>query len=229
MKACWEELSDNIHMEQVGRLLNKDCYLTVSGDAGHEIIINKSRFIGYAAPVSSEVSAQNVIDQIKRTHADATHNCYGYIIGTDGNIKRFSDDGEPGGTAGMPIIQVIEQKNLVNTIVVVTRYFGGIKLGAGGLVRAYSKTAAETIARARIAKMEYSTSGNIIIGYNQIGMVEHYLKANGIPVKNVEYGSDVVMTVIVKGAWDDFSRRIIERFNGNISARKLDDLYYCWE
>src|SRR5699024_4890875 len=106
-----------------------------------EIIINKSRFIGYASPVESEKSAQEFIDTIKQKHKDATHNVFAYIIGQNKNIQRYSDDGEPSGTAGIPILEMMKKEDLTDTVIVVTRYFGGIKLGAGGLVRAYIKGA----------------------------------------------------------------------------------------
>ncbi|NLE06207.1 MAG: DUF3795 domain-containing protein, partial [Crenarchaeota archaeon] len=104
-----------------------------------EIIINKSKFIGTAAPVENEEEAVSFIESIRKEFKDATHNCYAYVIGENRNIQRYSDDGEPSGTAGMPILNVINQENLINVAVVVTRYFGGVLLGAGGLVRAYTK------------------------------------------------------------------------------------------
>ena len=110
-----------------------------------EFIINKSRFIGYGCPCETEEEALAFLKQIREKHADATHNCYAYIIGANMGIMRYSDDGEPGGTAGLPIIEVMKARGVTNCCVVVTRYFGGILLGAGGLVRAYSQGSATAI------------------------------------------------------------------------------------
>lgn len=116
-------------------------YRTIHKYGQEEIIINKSRFIGYAKPIESEQEALDFIECIKSKHRDATHNVYAYVYGENSNIQRFSDDGEPSGTAGIPTLEVIKKEDLRNVVVVVTRYFGGIKLGTGGLIRAYTKGA----------------------------------------------------------------------------------------
>src|SRR5690625_3970862 len=120
-------------------------YYTVKTDGTHEINIQKSRFIGYIARVTSEDKAQSFIQTIKKKHYDATHNCSAYLIGEHDQIQKANDDGEPSGTAGVPMLEVLKKLSLKNTVVVVTRYFGGVKLGAGGLIRAYSKVTSETI------------------------------------------------------------------------------------
>ena len=107
-------------------------FYTVGTEAETEIIINRSRFIGRAFPISNEEDALLLLDQVRGDFPDASHHCYAYVLGRGGNIQRFNDDGEPGGTAGMPILQVILQQEIEDVLVVVTRYFGGIKLGAGG-------------------------------------------------------------------------------------------------
>ena len=111
-------------------------YKTVLREARDEVVIHKSRFIGHAAPVSSTEEALRFLARIREEHRDATHNCYAYIVGANMGVMRYSDDGEPGGTAGMPIIEVLNAREVTNCCVVVTRYFGGVLLGAGGLVRA---------------------------------------------------------------------------------------------
>ena len=116
-------------------------YKTLAKAGSDEIIIEKSRFIGYCAPVSSEEEALEFIEKIKKKHYDATHNVFAYVVGLDNNIQRYNDDGEPSGTAGVPILEVIKKEDLRNVVIVVTRYFGGIKLGTGGLIRAYTKGA----------------------------------------------------------------------------------------
>src|SRR5699024_7098601 len=115
-------------------------YYTVKYKGADEVVIQKSRFIGYVKRVESEEEAQNFIQEIKKKHHDATHNCSAYVIGENDQIQKANDDGEPSGTAGIPILEVIKKQHLKDTAVVVTRYFGGIKLGAGGLIRAYGGT-----------------------------------------------------------------------------------------
>src|SRR5699024_5195396 len=115
-------------------------YYTIKGEGSHEVIIQKSRFIGYVKRVVTEEEAQSFIQTIKKKHHDATHNCSAYIIGDHDQIQKANDDGEPSGTAGVPMLEVLKRQTLKNTAVVVTRYFGGTKLGAGGLIRAYGST-----------------------------------------------------------------------------------------
>ena len=114
-------------------------YRTVRQAASDEFIVNKSLFIGHAAPCETEEAALQFLRKIRDEYRDATHNCYAYVIGENAGIMRYSDDGEPGGTAGLPMMEVLKQRGVVNCCVVVTRYFGGVLLGAGGLVRAYTK------------------------------------------------------------------------------------------
>ncbi|MDE7300610.1 MAG: YigZ family protein, partial [Clostridia bacterium] len=121
-------------------------FLSVNGECVTEKVIEKSRFIATSRHVDGEEEAKAFIDEVRARYKDATHNCYAYVADDKGNFLRFSDDGEPQGTAGMPILEVIKNCNLKQTAVVVTRYFGGIKLGAGGLVRAYAGAAAENLA-----------------------------------------------------------------------------------
>jgi len=138
-------------------------YLSLGNSVEHEIVIQKSRFIGLTYQVSEEEEIFVCLEDARERYPNATHYCYGAVIGLDGLIQRFSDDGEPGGTAGIPILQVLLQKGLKNVLLVVVRYFGGIKLGAGGLVRAYSRCAAETVSKAGIVKMILSSRGTVTI------------------------------------------------------------------
>ncbi len=140
-------------------------YTTLGQPASDEIIIQKSRFIGHACPVSSEDEAKDFVAQIRKQHKDATHNCYAYIVGENAGIMRYSDDGEPGGTAGLPMIEVLKQMGLVNCAVVVTRYFGGILLGAGGLVRAYRKGTSIAIKAAQIVQMQATYALHVRMDY----------------------------------------------------------------
>ena len=150
-------------------------YKTLHSFGSDEYIVEKSTFIGYAKPIKSEEEAVEFINEIKKKHKDATHNVWAYTVGETMNIQRYSDDGEPQGTAGIPTLEVIKKEDLRDVVVVVTRYFGGIKLGAGGLVRAYTKGAKVGIEAAQIIeKVKYKEVG-ITIDYNQIGKVQNQI------------------------------------------------------
>ena len=127
-------------------------YKTLKRAASDEFIVNKSRFIGYASPCQTEEEALAFLKSIREKHRDATHNCYAYVIGENAGVMRYSDDGEPGGPAGLPMMEVLKARGVVNCCVVVTRYFGGVKLGTGGLVRAYSGSVAHAVEAAGLAQ-----------------------------------------------------------------------------
>ena len=143
----------------------KNSYKTINQQAQAEIVEKKSRFIANVLPVSSEEEAINFINKIKKQYYDARHNCFAYIIGGNIPIIRFSDDGEPSGTAGKPILDVLLGENLENVVIVVTRYFGGTLLGTGGLVRAYGKSAKEGILLGKIVEMDTYTKFFISVDY----------------------------------------------------------------
>ncbi len=163
-----------------------------------EIVINKSKFIGTAIPVYSEEQAIEFIDKIKKEFKDATHNVYAYTIGENANIQRYSDDGEPSGTAGMPVLNVISQENLRNVAVVVTRYFGGIMLGAGGLVRAYTKAAKIGLESGIIVDKQVFNDVFIKIDYTLLGKVENVLSKNNFIIKDKIFTEDVTMNVLIR-------------------------------
>ena len=165
---------------------------TIKKNVTTEIIINKSRFIGVLIPVDNIEDINNILNNIKNEYKDATHYCYAYIID---NTKRFNDDGEPGGTAGMPILNVIEQNNLNHVLMVVVRYFGGIKLGAGGLVRAYSKISSECIKQAKLAILEDGYLVSIKLNYNNIKDVDNLLKNEKIIDKS--FMEDITYKVLI--------------------------------
>lgn len=165
---------------------------TIKKNVTTEIIINKSRFIGILLPVDNIEDINNILNNIKNEYKDATHYCYAYIID---NTKRFNDDGEPGGTAGMPILNVIEQNNLNHVLIVVVRYFGGIKLGAGGLVRAYSKISSECIKQAKLAILEDGYLVSIKLNYNNIKDVDNLLKNEKIIDKS--FMEDITYKVLI--------------------------------
>lgn len=140
-----------------------------------EIVINKSRFISVATPIESEQKAQEIIQRVRKEHNSATHNVFAYVLGENDEIQRASDDGEPSGTAGKPVLEIIKKEKLKNTLIIVTRYFGGIKLGSGGLIRAYAQSAKEGISA---AKKGYSLLMNQVettFDYTHQGKIENFL------------------------------------------------------
>ncbi len=170
-------------------------YKTLHEFGMDEVIIDKSTFIGYAKPIKSEEEAIEFVNEIKKKHKDATHNVWAYTVGKSMNIQRYSDDGEPQGTAGIPTLEVIKKEELRDVVVVVTRYFGGIKLGAGGLVRAYTKGAKIGIEAAKaIEKVLYKPVG-IKIDYNQLGKVQNEIMNMGYFIKDTVYEDNVEIIV----------------------------------
>lgn len=166
-------------------------YYSILKDNHDEFIEKKSKFIGYAFKVESEVEALEKLNEIKEKHRDATHNCSAYIIGEDKLIQRYSDDGEPSGTAGVPIIEVLKKENLTNILIVVTRYFGGTLLGAGGLIRAYTKGAKIAIdAAKRVDMVEYNYY-SFKYDYTNHGAIQNFLIKNGYKIIEDNY-TDVV-------------------------------------
>ncbi len=163
-----------------------------------EIIINKSKFISSVQPVNSEEEAIEFIEKIKKEFKEASHNVYAYVVGQDNNVQRFTDDGEPSGTAGMPVLNVINQENLKNVVVVVTRYFGGVLLGAGGLARAYTKSAKAGLEKGLIVNKELYHEISTTIEYTMLGKIENKLTKNNFIIKDKKYGENVDIIVLVK-------------------------------
>ncbi len=173
-------------------------YKTLHKFGVDEYIVEKSTFIGYAKPIKTEEEAIEFVNEIKKKHKDATHNVWAYTVGENMNIQRYSDDGEPQGTAGIPTLEVIKKEDLRDVVVVVTRYFGGIKLGAGGLVRAYTKGAKVGIeAGIVIEKVKY-TEVKIKIEYTQLGRIQNEIMNLGFKVKDTIYSEDVELIVYSK-------------------------------
>jgi uncharacterized YigZ family protein len=201
-------------------------YLTVKKRGTHEITIQKSRFIAHVDRVKTEEEAQNFIQAIKKEHWNATHNCSAYLIGEHDQIQKANDDGEPGGTAGVPMLEVLKKRGLKDTAVVVTRYFGGIKLGAGGLIRAYGRAASEGIDTAGIVERRLMQIMQIAIDYTWLGKLENELRSRNYHVKGIDY-SDLVKVEVYVG--DDeiepFSALITELTNGRAGISEGPRVY----
>ena len=202
-----------------------DFYRTVKKEAAEEYTVKKSRFIGYIRPVSRKQEALDFIAAISKKHWDATHNVYAYILRDEG-IKKFSDDGEPQGTAGMPVLDVIEKSGLTDVCIVVTRYFGGIMLGAGGLVRAYSHSASIAIAAAGTVTRALCAKLRITCDYTFYGRLASLIPENGGIIEETLYEDNV--TVIFRLPVDDcpsFSAKLTEASNGRYSTEEIDRFY----
>ncbi len=173
-------------------------YQTIKGSAQSLTVINKSKFFGYAVNAETPEQAMQAYNDVKKQHPDATHHCYAYIIGRQNAAIKFSDDGEPGGTAGLPMAEVLKQSGLTDILVVVTRYFGGIKLGSSGLVRAYSSAAAETLKNAKI--VNYMPCGVYwqAVDYDVWAKIAPKAEAAGAAILNIDYQETVNLELGIK-------------------------------
>ncbi|MFJ7993893.1 YigZ family protein [Peribacillus frigoritolerans] len=201
-------------------------YLTVAGRGDHEIVIEKSRFISHIARVETEDAAQAFIQEIKKKHKDATHNCSAYMIGEQNQIQKALDDGEPSGTAGVPILEVLKKKELKDTAVVVTRYFGGIKLGAGGLIRAYSKATSEGINTTGVVIRKLMRVISTTVDYSWLGKLENELRSSIYQIKEIQYLDQVNILVYVEETQKEtYTAWITELTNGQGHITEEEMLY----
>ena len=195
-------------------------YRTLRQSASDEFIINKSRFIGYAAPCETEAEALAFLQSIRTKHKDATHNCYAYIIGQNAGIMRYSDDGEPGGTAGMPVLQVLQREELYNVTCVVTRYFGGILLGAGGLVRAYTHGAKIAVDAAGRSIKRIWTNVYLPCPYSWYERIRLEVAAFGGMIRETQFGADVELDLLLP---EEQTQGFLERVT-DLSAGTIEGL-----
>ncbi|MCM3722488.1 YigZ family protein [Solibacillus isronensis] len=201
-------------------------YITVKGYGESEIIISKSRFLTYVERVETEEEAILFIDKIKKMHASATHNCSCYMIGEHDQIQKANDDGEPSGTAGVPMLEVLKKQGLKDTVVVVTRYFGGIKLGGGGLIRAYSKATTEGITAAQVVERKLHYLMKIGIDYVWLGKLENEIRGSHYPLHDIQYAENVEIYVhVLKEEEQTFIDWITELTNGQAVITNEDALF----
>ncbi|MFR0581523.1 YigZ family protein [Limosilactobacillus mucosae] len=196
-------------------------FLTIAQDVTHEIVIKKSRFICSLFRVESEEQAQAAITQINKLHRKATHNCFAYLIGEHDQIQRESDNGEPSGTAGVPMLEALKANQLHNVLAVVTRYFGGIKLGAGGLIRAYSNSVSQAIERAGLVERVEQSVLKVNVSYSQHDSLLYFLKQNNLEIAAEDYGASVIVSIYVDE--DQLSERLkqlTDRFNNQLTIEK---------
>jgi len=183
-------------------------YKTVIKQGQAEIVEKKSRFIATIRPVKTEQQAREFIEEMKKKYWDATHNVFAYQIGERNEIQRFSDDGEPQGTAGMPVLDVLQREDIKNTAIVVTRYFGGTLLGTGGLVRAYGKSAKEGLLSAGICNVVLYKKFCVTISYTDSGKVQYEILQNGYELYDTIYTENVSYIVLVKFEHGDAAKHI---------------------
>jgi len=201
-------------------------YLTVQDYGETTLIIRKSEFIGYVKRIRSEEEAIQFIDSIKKKHWNATHNCSAYMIGGKDEIQKANDDGEPSGTAGKPILEVIKKQGLKNTCIVVTRYFGGILLGAGGLIRAYGQTASEAIKATGVVERILHTIIDITIDYTLLGKLENELNSRNYRIKDIDYFDKVTLHVLIEvGKEDSFINWMTNLTNALLQIKKTEQVY----
>lgn len=192
-----------------------------------EITEKKSRFIATFRPVSSEEEAVCFIEEMKKKYWDARHNCSAFVIGPRAELTRCSDDGEPSGTAGRPMLEVLLQTEVRNAAVVVTRYFGGTLLGTGGLVRAYTQAVKEGLAASEIAVLTYGTEMELYTDYNGVGKILYLLEKQGIKVKSSAYTDTVQLTVLVPiGKKAALEKEIIQATAGKCRIEEKESFYF---
>ena len=204
-------------------------YKTLKQAASDEFIVNKSRFIGYASPCRSEEEALAFLKTIREKHRDATHNCYAYVIGENAGVMRYSDDGEPGGTAGLPMMEVLKARSVVNCCVVVTRYFGGVLLGAGGLVRAYTKGCAIALDAAQVVVMQLSQKLLLDVPYPLWDRVSHAMKSLPVLIEDTQFGASVEATLLIRVKdLTDVTQKLTALTDAKAEWLELEELHYPW-
>ena len=202
-------------------------YLSVCLTSTHEKVIERSRFIARCGHVEGEEEARAFIGAVRAEHSLATHNCFAFVADKAGNLLRFSDDGEPQGTAGMPILEVIRSKKLFETAVVVTRYFGGIKLGAGGLVRAYAGAAADVLAGADIRAFTPCRDLLLTVGYEHYDALRRYLSARDCTVKDTQYTDKVSVVAAVRAAdAASFAAGAVDFLGGRVACSEGEEYLF---
>ena len=203
---------------------------TVYAPCEREKIIEKSRFITYCAHVENEEEARAFVAKIRSMHTLATHVCYAFVADKQGNLQRFSDDGEPQGTAGIPMLVVLKNKKLFETAVAVVRYFGGIKLGAGGLVRAYSSSTAECLDIADIRVLQTCVEYAITTGYTGIDNVQKYISTHTCSLLSTDYGENVTFKIAVKKTEEDvFIAGLVDYMLGKVQYERLAEYYSAFQ
>lgn len=192
-----------------------------------EIEEKKSRFIAQTFPVTSEEEALSFIGQVKKKHYDARHNCYAYVIGKNHEVQRFSDDGEPSGTAGKPILEILLKEDIHNGLIVVTRYFGGTLLGTGGLIRAYGRGAKAGIKASEIAEVRQGSLFQIGVAYTDLGKIEYFIRQEEILIMEQRYEEEVQIVLLLEEAQiEKVNEALIDGSGGRVKITKEKDVSF---
>ena len=207
-------------------------YLTVDGEFINKITIDRSDFICRVKGIESEEQAKDYINSVRKKESLATHNCYCYIADDIGLIQKFSDDGEPQGTAGMPMLNVLKNKKLYKTVAVVTRYFGGIKLGAGGLVRAYGSAVIECLKNAKILDVKSAVFVDISLEYDGYSNLLRFLEGQKCKIISTDFLDKIKISLAVEeeneNSFFNFHRALNDFFNGKITAEKVKQGFFAF-
>lgn len=205
-------------------------YTTIKKEASDEFYEKKSQFIGYAKRVNTDEEAKAFVAEIKGMHKMATHNCWAYVVGENMGIQRYSDDGEPQGTAGIPILEVMKKSGITDCAIVVTRYFGGILLGTGGLTRAYTKGASVAIKAAGVVEKVNGVVVKVNIDYDLYGKIQYICGQNNWHIEDSDFAEDVTISIICETKLsDEIETQFIEATNGKIIIEKSDEEIYFKE
>ncbi|HAS73467.1 MAG TPA: YigZ family protein [Clostridiales bacterium UBA8960] len=200
-------------------------HFTLLSEAEVEINISKSRFIGYATPVKDEDEAIVFIEKIKKKHWNATHNVPVYVIGENFNVQRYSDDGEPSGTAGVPILEMLKKEEITNVCIVVTRYFGGVKLGTGGLVRAYTQCAKAALEAGEVVEKRLNLLIMASFDYHYHGKIQNYImNESGVLVRETRFTDKVEMAIYMDPEFKDvICSQLIELTSNQVTLMEADE------
>lgn len=188
-------------------------YITIQSNGNYELVEKKSKFIANTYYIESKEKAEEIIKENKKNFYDARHNCFAYrVLSDQGIIERSSDDGEPSGTAGAPMLNILSKNNIVNVLVIVTRYFGGILLGTGGLVKAYSESTQNVLEKSKFAKIVRGIALELEVEYGEFEKVKYYCRKKDISIKNIEYLENIICNIEMKKEYlEDFIKEIDEK------------------
>ena len=214
-----------VYLKSRGKLM--DINIILESGTG-EVVEKKSRFIASLVPVSTEEEAEDYIAAVRKKYYDARHNCYAYIIGNNAEKKKCSDDGEPSGTAGRPMLEVLEKNDLTNALVVVTRYFGGTLLGTGGLLRAYQGAAIEAVNKAVISKKVAGRAFTVRCPYTMLGKFERYTENNNVYFLSREYGENILLKMLcATEEYDRVCADITEMSEGKLFPDNVESMFFA--
>jgi len=205
-------------------------YKTLMKRGADEFVVNRSRFIGQGAPAETEAEALSFLQEVRGRHREASHNVYAYVLGENMGVMRYSDDGEPSGTAGMPVLEVLRVKGLTNAALVVTRYFGGVLLGAGGLVRAYAQAASAAVDACGIGVMYPTARYAMDVDYALLGRVEHHLKGAPVEIEDKSFAEAVTLTLVVKCQDEQaFVDGVVAATDARVAPVRFEEVVRAWK